>query len=67
MIMRPSGRILPNLSTYGGGGKSPIWLELKSFLMVNITFSTFSSEPAIGYWKVKVKADNLELSWNDLF
>jgi bacillithiol biosynthesis cysteine-adding enzyme BshC len=72
VIMRPLYQevILPNLSYIGGGGEIAYWLELKSFFnSVNITFPILlvRNSVLLATEKQGKKADNLELSWNDLF
>lgn len=72
VIMRPLYQeiILPNLCYIGGGGEIAYWLELKSFFdAVNITFPMLLVRNSVLLTTEKQvkKADNLNLSWKDLF
>jgi bacillithiol biosynthesis cysteine-adding enzyme BshC len=72
VIMRPLYQeiILPNLCYIGGGGEIAYWLELKSFFnAVNITFPILlvRNSVLLNTEKQAKKADNLNLSWADLF
>ena len=72
VIMRPLYQevILPNLCYIGGGGEIAYWLELKSFFdAVNITFPILlvRNSVLLNTEKQAKKADNLGLSWADLF
>lgn len=72
VIMRPLYQevILPNLCYIGGGGEIAYWLELKSFFdAVNITFPILlvRNSVLLTTEKQAKKADNLGLSWADLF
>ena len=72
VIMRPLYQevILPNICYIGGGGEIAYWLELKSFFdAVNITFPTLllRNSVLLSTEKQAKKADNLGLSWADLF
>ena len=72
VIMRPLYQevILPNLCYIGGGGEIAYWLELKSFFdAVNITFPMLlvRNSVLLNTGKQSKKADNLGLSWADLF
>lgn len=72
VIMRPLYQeiILPNLCYIGGGGEIAYWLELKSFFdAVNITFPVLlvRNSVLLATEKQAKKADNLGLSWKDLF
>ena len=72
VIMRPLYQevILPNLCYIGGGGEIAYWLELKSFFdAVNITFPMLlvRNSVLLNTEKQAKKADNLGLSWADLF
>jgi bacillithiol biosynthesis cysteine-adding enzyme BshC len=72
VIMRPLYQeiILPNLCYIGGGGEIAYWLELKSFFnAVNITFPMLlvRNSVLLSTEKQAKKADNLNLSWKDLF
>lgn len=72
VIMRPLYQeiILPNLCYIGGGGEIAYWLELKSFFdAVNITFPMLlvRNSVLLATEKQAKKADNLGLSWKDLF
>ncbi|MEL1254279.1 bacillithiol biosynthesis cysteine-adding enzyme BshC [Flavobacterium sp. DGU38] len=72
VIMRPLYQeiILPNLCYIGGGGEIAYWLELKSFFdAVNITFPILlvRNSVLLATEKQAKKADNLNLSWADLF
>ncbi|MFG4003693.1 bacillithiol biosynthesis cysteine-adding enzyme BshC [Flavobacterium aquidurense] len=72
VIMRPLYQeiILPNLCYIGGGGEIAYWLELKSFFeAVNITFPMLlvRNSVLLATEKQVKKADNLGLSWADLF
>ena len=72
VIMRPLYQevILPNLCYIGGGGEIAYWLELKAFFdTVNITFPILlvRNSVLLATEKQAKKADNLNLSWADLF
>lgn len=72
VIMRPLYQeiILPNLCYIGGGGEIAYWLELKSFFdAVNITFPMLlvRNSVLLATEKQAKKADNLGLTWKDLF
>lgn len=72
VIMRPLYQeiILPNLCYIGGGGEIAYWLELKAFFdAVNITFPILliRNSVLLATEKQVKKADNLNLSWKDLF
>ena len=72
VIMRPLYQevILPNLCYIGGGGEIAYWLELKSFFeAVNITFPMLlvRNSVLLATEKQVKKADQLKLSWADLF
>ncbi|RXM49017.1 bacillithiol biosynthesis cysteine-adding enzyme BshC [Flavobacterium sp. YO12] len=72
VIMRPLYQeiILPNLCYIGGGGEIAYWLELKSFFdTVNITFPMLlvRNSVLLATEKQAKKADQLHLSWKDLF
>lgn len=72
VIMRPLYQevILPNLCYIGGGGEIAYWLELKAFFdAVNITFPMLlvRNSVLLATEKQAKKADNLNLSWADLF
>ena len=72
VIMRPLYQevILPNLCYIGGGGEIAYWLELKSFFdAVNITVPILlvRNSVLLATEKQAKKADNLGLSWADLF
>ncbi|GAA4139228.1 bacillithiol biosynthesis cysteine-adding enzyme BshC [Flavobacterium chungbukense] len=72
VIMRPLYQeiILPNLCYIGGGGEIAYWLELKDFFdAVNITFPILlvRNSVLLATEKQAKKADNLSLSWKDLF
>ncbi len=72
VIMRPLYQeiILPNLCYIGGGGEIAYWLELKSFFdAVKITFPMLlvRNSVLLATEKQAKKADNLNLSWKDLF
>ena len=72
VIMRPLYQevILPNLCYIGGGGELAYWLELKSYFdAAKITFPTLllRNSALLATEKQALKADKLELSWNDLF
>ncbi|TDX12262.1 bacillithiol biosynthesis cysteine-adding enzyme BshC [Flavobacterium sp. S87F.05.LMB.W.Kidney.N] len=72
VIMRPLYQeiILPNLCYIGGGGEIAYWLELKAFFdAVNITFPILlvRNSVLLATEKQAKKADNLNLSWKDLF
>ena len=71
-ILRPLYEeiILPNLCYIGGGGELAYWFELKSlFEAVNITFPILllRNSALLATEKQAKKADNLNLSWHDLF
>jgi uncharacterized protein YllA (UPF0747 family) len=62
--------ILPNLCYIGGGGEIAYWLELKSYFdTVNITFPILLVRNSIllATEKQATKADNLGLTWKDMF
>jgi bacillithiol biosynthesis cysteine-adding enzyme BshC len=72
VIMRPLYQeiILPNLCYIGGGGEIAYWLELKAFFeAVNITFPIIlvRNSVLLATEKQAKKADNLNLTWKDLF
>lgn len=72
VIMRPLYQeiILPNLCYIGGGGEIAYWLELKSFFdAVNITFPMIlvRNSALLTTEKQAKKADQLGLTWKDLF
>ena len=72
VIMRPLYQeiILPNLCYIGGGGEIAYWLELKSFFdSVKITFPMLliRNSVLLATEKQAKKADQLNLSWSDLF
>jgi bacillithiol biosynthesis cysteine-adding enzyme BshC len=72
VIMRPLYQeiILPNLCYIGGGGEIAYWLELKSFFdTVKITFPILliRNSVLLTTEKQAKKADQLSLSWSDLF
>ncbi|KFF02468.1 bacillithiol biosynthesis cysteine-adding enzyme BshC [Flavobacterium reichenbachii] len=72
VIMRPLYQeiILPNLCYIGGGGEIAYWLELKSFFdAVNVTFPVIlvRNSVLLATEKQVKKADQLGLSWKDLF
>ena len=72
VIMRPLYQevILPNVCYIGGGGEIAYWLELKSFFeAVNITFPMLlvRNSVLLATEKQVKKADQLKLSWADLF
>lgn len=72
VIMRPLYQeiILPNLCYIGGGGEIAYWLELKAFFeAVNITFPILlvRNSVLLATEKQVKKADNLGLTWKDLF
>jgi len=72
VIMRPLYQeiILPNLCYIGGGGEIAYWLELKAFFdTVNITFPILlvRNSVLLATEKQAKKADNLNLTWKDLF
>jgi bacillithiol synthase len=72
VIMRPLYQeiILPNLCYIGGGGEIAYWLELKAFFdAVNIAFPMLlvRNSVLLATEKQAKKADNLNLSWADLF
>jgi bacillithiol biosynthesis cysteine-adding enzyme BshC len=72
VIMRPLYQevILPNLCYIGGGGEIAYWLELKAFFdAVDVTFPTLlvRNSVLLASEKQAKKADNLGLSWKDLF
>lgn len=72
VIMRPLYQeiILPNLCYIGGGGEIAYWLELKAFFdAVNITFPILlvRNSVLLTTEKQAKKADNLNLTWKDLF
>lgn len=72
VILRPLYQevILPNLCYIGGGGELAYWLELKPhFDYSRITFPMLllRNSALIATQKQARKADNLNLSWADLF
>ncbi|KFC58122.1 hypothetical protein FEM08_30770 [Flavobacterium gilvum] len=72
VIMRPLYQevILPNLCYIGGGGEIAYWLELKSFFAsAKVTFPMLliRNSVLLTTEKQNKKADNLDLSWSDLF
>lgn len=72
VIMRPLYQevILPNLCYIGGGGEIAYWLELKSFFAAaKVTFPMLlvRNSVLLATAKQGKKADNLNLSWADLF
>ncbi|OXB02137.1 bacillithiol biosynthesis cysteine-adding enzyme BshC [Flavobacterium oncorhynchi] len=72
VIMRPLYQeiILPNLCYIGGGGEIAYWLELKSFFdAVKVTFPMLlvRNSVLLTTEKQAKKADQLNLSWKDLF
>ncbi|MFD2940541.1 bacillithiol biosynthesis cysteine-adding enzyme BshC [Flavobacterium notoginsengisoli] len=72
VIMRPLYQeiILPNLCYIGGGGEIAYWLELKGFFdVVNVTFPILlvRNSVLLATEKQAKKADNLGLTWKDLF
>ena len=72
VILRPLYEevILPNLCYIGGGGEIAYWLQLKSnFEANNVTFPILLLRNSVLLTKEKqvYKADNLKLSWADLF
>ncbi|MGQ7944841.1 bacillithiol biosynthesis cysteine-adding enzyme BshC [Flavobacterium sp. WC2509] len=72
VIMRPLYQevILPNLCYIGGGGEIAYWLELKSFFSsVKVTFPILllRNSVLLATEKQNKKADNLNLTWADLF
>ena len=72
VIMRPLYQevILPNLCYIGGGGEIAYWLELKSFFATaKITFPILllRNSVLLATKKQAKKADQLNLSWTDLF
>ena len=72
VIMRPLYQevILPNLCYIGGGGEIAYWLELKSFFnAVNVSFPILllRNSVLLATEKQAKKANQLGLSWNDLF
>ena len=72
VIMRPLYQevILPNLCYIGGGGEIAYWLELKSFFeTVDVTFPMLliRNSVLLNTDKQAKKADNLGLTWADLF
>ncbi|NUY81120.1 bacillithiol biosynthesis cysteine-adding enzyme BshC [Flavobacterium sp. MAH-1] len=72
VIMRPLYQevILPNLCYIGGGGEIAYWLELKAFFdAVDVTFPVLlvRNSVLLSSEKQAKKADNLGLSWKDLF
>lgn len=72
VIMRPLYQevILPNLCYIGGGGEIAYWLELKAYFdKVNITFPILllRNSVLLATEKQAKKADQLSLSWKDLF
>jgi bacillithiol synthase len=72
VIMRPLYQevILPNLCYIGGGGEIAYWLELKSFFdTVDVTFPMLllRNSVLLATEKQAKKANQLGLTWNDLF
>lgn len=72
VIMRPLYQevILPNLCYIGGGGEIAYWLELKSFFDVaKVTFPILllRNSALLVTEKQSKKADQLNLTWGDLF
>jgi len=72
VIMRPLYQevILPNLCYIGGGGEIAYWLELKSFfdaVTINFPMLLVRNSVLLATEKQAKKADNLGLSWADLF
>ncbi|WP_158728107.1 MULTISPECIES: bacillithiol biosynthesis cysteine-adding enzyme BshC [unclassified Flavobacterium] len=72
VIMRPLYQevILPNLCYIGGGGEIAYWLELKSFFAASkITFPMLllRNSVLLATEKQTKKADQLNLSWTNLF
>lgn len=72
VILRPLYEevILPNLCYIGGGGEIAYWLQLKSnFEANNVTFPILLLRNSVLLAKEKQvhKANNLKLSWADLF
>lgn len=72
VILRPLYQeiILPNLCYIGGGGEIAYWLELKKmFETFQITFPILLLRNSVLVSTIKQakKADQLELSWEDLF
>jgi bacillithiol biosynthesis cysteine-adding enzyme BshC len=72
VILRPLYEevILPNLCYIGGGGEIAYWLQLKSNFEANgVTFPILLLRNSVLLAKEKQvhKADNLKLSWADLF
>jgi bacillithiol biosynthesis cysteine-adding enzyme BshC len=72
VIMRPLYQevILPNLCYIGGGGEIAYWLELKSFFdTVEVSFPILlvRNSVLLATEKQAKKADQLGLTWNDLF
>lgn len=72
VIMRPLYQevILPNLCYIGGGGELAYWLELKSYFeAADVTFPILllRNSVLLATEKQDKKADNLGLSWKDLF
>jgi bacillithiol biosynthesis cysteine-adding enzyme BshC len=72
VIMRPLYQevILPNLCYIGGGGEIAYWLELKSFFAAaKVTFPILllRNSVLLATEKQNKKADNLNLTWADLF
>ncbi|WP_144892804.1 bacillithiol biosynthesis cysteine-adding enzyme BshC [Flavobacterium tiangeerense] len=72
VIMRPLYQevISPNLCYIGGGGEIAYWLELKSFFAAaKITFPMLllRNSVLLATEKQAKKADQLNLSWSDLF
>ncbi|HJS00227.1 MAG TPA: bacillithiol biosynthesis cysteine-adding enzyme BshC [Flavobacterium sp.] len=62
--------LLPNLCYIGGGGEIAYWLELKSFFdAVKISFPMLlvRNSVLLATEKQHKKANNLDLSWTDLF
>ena len=72
VILRPLYQevILPNLAYIGGGGELAYWLELKSNFDANkVTFPLLllRNSVVLASQKEIKKANQLELSWSDLF
>ena len=72
VILRPLYQevILPNLCYIGGGGELSYWLELKSYFdSANVTFPMLllRNSVLLATEKQAKKADNLALTWKDLF
>jgi bacillithiol synthase len=72
VILRPLYQevVLPNLCYIGGGGEIAYWLELKSNFEANkVTFPILLLRNSVLLVSEKqaLKADKLELTWNDIF